>query len=60
MSAFKGFLIFSFCLIQITTKITKTSAQSNYVQHGDIGNYSTDGLPEEATLDGKVRNAKLS
>lgn len=30
------------------------SAQSNYVQHGDIGNYTTNGLPEEATLDGKV------
>lgn len=29
-------------------------AQSNYVQHGDSGNYSTNGLPEEATLDGKV------
>lgn len=29
-------------------------SQSNYVQHGDSGNYSTNGLPEEATLDGKV------
>ncbi|KAH8287665.1 hypothetical protein KR054_011320 [Drosophila jambulina] len=28
--------------------------QSNYVQHGDSGNYTTNGLPEEATLDGKV------
>lgn len=31
------------------------AAQSNYVQHGDSGNYTTNGLPEEATLDGKVR-----
>ncbi|XP_073831332.1 zona pellucida domain protein papillote [Musca autumnalis] len=30
------------------------TAQSNYVQHGDSGNYTTNGLPEEATLDGKV------
>lgn len=29
-------------------------AQSNYVQHGDSGNYTTNGLPEETTLDGKV------
>ncbi|KAH8265182.1 hypothetical protein KR026_010817 [Drosophila bipectinata] len=28
--------------------------QSNYVQHGDSGNYTSNGLPEEATLDGKV------
>ncbi|XP_034478568.1 uncharacterized protein LOC117784834 isoform X2 [Drosophila innubila] len=32
----------------------QAAAQSNYVQHGDSGNYSTSGLPEEATLDGKV------
>ncbi|ALC49612.1 pot [Drosophila busckii] len=32
----------------------KSAAQSNYVQHGDSGNYTTNGLPEEATLDGKV------
>ncbi|KAH8386952.1 hypothetical protein KR093_003730 [Drosophila rubida] len=32
----------------------QTAAQSNYVQHGESGNYSTNGLPEEATLDGKV------
>ncbi|EDW53740.1 GM13240 [Drosophila sechellia] len=32
----------------------QTAAQSNYVQHGDSGNYTTNGLPEEATLDGKV------
>ena len=31
-----------------------TQAQSNYVQHGNSGNYTTNGLPEEATLDGKV------
>ncbi|KAH8276080.1 hypothetical protein KR018_002373 [Drosophila ironensis] len=30
------------------------AGQSNYVQHGDSGNYTTNGLPEEATLDGKV------
>ncbi|XP_030379483.1 uncharacterized protein LOC115627796 [Scaptodrosophila lebanonensis] len=30
------------------------ATQSNYVQHGDSGNYTTNGLPEEATLDGKV------
>lgn len=29
-------------------------AQSNYAQHGDSGNYTTNGLPEETTLDGKV------
>ncbi|KAM8718605.1 hypothetical protein ACLKA7_001334 [Drosophila subpalustris] len=33
---------------------SQAAAQSNYVQHGDSGNYSTNGLPEEATLDGKV------
>ncbi|XP_068159512.1 uncharacterized protein pot [Drosophila tropicalis] len=32
----------------------QAAAQSNYVQHGDSGNYTTNGLPEEATLDGKV------
>jgi len=32
----------------------QTAAQSNYVQHGDSSNYTTNGLPEEATLDGKV------
>ncbi|EDW29895.1 GL15853 [Drosophila persimilis] len=32
----------------------QVAAQSNYVQHGDSGNYTTNGLPEEATLDGKV------
>ncbi|KAH8408881.1 hypothetical protein KR009_002981 [Drosophila setifemur] len=30
------------------------AGQSNYVQHGDSGNYTSNGLPEEATLDGKV------
>lgn len=38
----------------------KALAQSNYVQHGDSGNYSTNGLPEEATLDGKVSATLLS
>ena len=34
--------------------MNKAAAQSNYVQHGDSGNYSTIGLPKETTLDGKV------
>lgn len=36
------------------TQFNAAQAQSNYVQQGDSGNYTTNGLPEEATLDGKV------
>lgn len=42
-------LVMSCCL-----QFVNVTAQSNYVQHGDSGNYTTNGLPEEATLDGKV------
>uniref|UniRef100_A0A1A9VUN3 Uncharacterized protein n=1 Tax=Glossina austeni TaxID=7395 RepID=A0A1A9VUN3_GLOAU len=42
-------------LVVVSSKHSnQVSAQSNYVQHGDSGNYTTNGLPEEATLDGKV------
>ncbi|XP_037724358.1 uncharacterized protein LOC119556338 [Drosophila subpulchrella] len=41
-------------LIPILLLGGQTAAQSNYVQHGDSSNYTTNGLPEEATLDGKV------
>lgn len=37
-----------------TVLLNGVQAQSNYVQQGDSGNYTTNGLPEEATLDGKV------
>lgn len=32
------------------------SAQSNYASHANNIEYAGDGLPEEATLDGKVRS----
>lgn len=42
-------------LVVVSSKhFNQVLAQSNYVQHGDSGNYTTNGLPEEATLDGKV------
>lgn len=41
-------------LCVVAQQFGKTLAQSNYVQQGDSGNYTTNGLPEEATLDGKV------
>lgn len=34
-------------------------AQSNYASHANNVEYAGDGLPEEATLDGKVRFARL-
>lgn len=41
-------------LVMSCLQFVNVTAQSNYVQHGDSGNYTTNGLPEEATLDGKV------
>ncbi|XP_037935001.1 uncharacterized protein LOC119669249 [Teleopsis dalmanni] len=41
-------------LMLCSAQLDMTLAQSNYVQQGDSGNYTTNGLPEEATLDGKV------
>lgn len=40
--------------LSTTVILNDVQAQSNYVQQGDSGNYTTNGLPEEATLDGKV------
>lgn len=34
-------------------------AQSNYASHANNVEYAGDGLPEEATLDGKVRIALI-
>lgn len=42
-------LIFFLC-----TTIYRTSGQSNYASHGNNVEYIGKGLPEEATLDGKV------
>ncbi|XP_055644143.1 uncharacterized protein LOC129780176 isoform X1 [Toxorhynchites rutilus septentrionalis] len=41
------------CLI-LTLNLKLTTAQSNYASHGNSIEYQGEGLPEEATLDGKV------
>lgn len=37
--------------------IDGVNGQSNYAVHGNNIGYQGEGLPEEATLDGKVRNS---
>lgn len=42
--------------ISALTSITyEVTAQSNYASHANSIEYQGEGLPEEATLDGKVR-----
>lgn len=41
-------------LIGAALTVSSVSSQSNYATHGNNVGYLGEGLPEEATLDGKV------
>lgn len=45
-------------LVGAVLVISRASAQSNYATHSNNVGYLGEGLPEEATLDGKVESAE--
>ena len=46
-------------LVALLLFVNSIAGQSNYASQANNIEYTGDGLPEEATLDGKVRNPKI-